>query len=289
MSRIFILDAMNLAFRFFHTPGGGAKPETALRSASGELTGITYGFARLLRNIYSRERPTHIVVALDSPLSRRREMYDLYKSNRNGRPDYLEGQLPLVLQFLRTIGIQTVQVDGEEADDVAGSIAVAAEKAGMTAAIVSGDKDFLQLVGGNIFVFCNSSKDPTYYLQGTDAAKARFGVTPDKVVDMLAIMGDTSDCIPGVKGIGEKGALKLIEQFGSLEAIYERLGEVKSDSVRKKLEDSGYMAFLSKKLATINTNVAGMAEMLDSFRIEANPLNTEAARAFLARLDIKSI
>lgn len=286
--KLFVLDAMNLAYRFFHTPGGGCVPETALKSDSGELTGIVYGVARLIQSIYYKEFPTHMAVALDSPKSTRRDLYPEYKQNRNERPSALNSQIPLLLEFLEAIGVPSIQVEGEEADDVAGSLAVMAREANMQAMIVSGDKDFLQLVGNGVYVYTHNPKTNSYSVQAEAESLRRFGVAPEKVIDVLALMGDTADNVPGVKGIGPKGAVKLIEQFGSIFGVYERLDEI-GGALRQKLEASREMAFVSYNLVTIKTNILPKEGLLDKLRLNGDPLASPSARAMLERLSIKSL
>jgi DNA polymerase-1 len=250
MKRLFLLDGTALAYRsHFALTGSG------LTTADGEPTGATYGFTMTLRRILEQEAPDLIAIALDPPgPTFRHERFAEYKATREKAPVEMVGQLPWIREMIEAYGIPLFEVPGYEADDVIGTLARQGEAAGLEVFIVTGDKDFMQLVSEQVKLYNVFRRDEDVVIQGLEEVREKFGTTPDHVVDVLAIMGDSSDNVPGVKGIGEKGALKLIGEFGSVAGLLERIEEVKGKQ-KDKLEADEANLLLSRELVTIDCAV----------------------------------
>lgn len=197
-----------------------------------------------------------------------KEMYDDYKANRSEMPDELAQQIPYIKKLGEYLGIPALEIAPYEADDIIGTLVKWGRGQGFEVQIISGDKDFSQLIEDHVYLY-DTMKGVRYDAKGVFE---KWGVRPDQFIDFQAIVGDSSDNIPGVKGIGEKGAAKLLEQFKSLEDIYENIEQVSGKSIKEKLEAHKDMAFLSKKLVTISTDVPVPAETefykLQSFKMD---------------------
>src|SRR5436853_380223 len=216
--RLFLIDGSSQMYRAFHAPIRTAEGGF-LRNAQGRPTNAVYIFVTMLRKLLNEQRPQYIAASFDLPgRTFRDDMVADYKANRAPMPDELAQQIPMVHAACEALGVPILTSERYEADDVIGTLAVKARDAGQEVAIVTGDKDFFQLVGDGIKVF-NPRDEGTWY--DADGVKEKFGVPPDLVVDVLALMGDTIDNIKGVPGIGEKGARELIVQYGSLDALSE--------------------------------------------------------------------
>jgi DNA polymerase-1 len=225
-----------------------------MSTSKGQPTNAVYGFARILLKILREQQPTHIVMAFDAGGGTfRDEMYAEYKATRQETPEDLRSQLPLMTALVEAFDIPVLRVPGVEADDVIGTLARRAEDAGMDAVIVSGDKDLLQLVSERVCVYDPSKGDAGIWYTPAEV-RERFGVEPERVIDVLALMGDASDNVPGIRGIGEKTATKLLETYGSLDDLYRHVDEVKGKVHERLIDDKG-MAYLSRKLVTIATDV----------------------------------
>ena len=259
MPRLFLLDGTALAYRAHF-----ALVRSGLSTPEGLPCGATYGFALTLRRILETEKPDLIAVAFDPPGDTfRHARYADYKATRQKAPPEMVAQLEWMRELVRGHGITLFEVPGYEADDVIGTLAMQAAAAGFDVLIVTGDKDFMQLIGPRIKLYNVFKSDTGVTIEDESAVRARFGTTPDRVVDVLAIMGDSSDNVPGVKGIGEKGAIKLIAEFGSVEGLIARLDEVKGKA-REHIERDLDMLRLSRELVTIDTHVPlepGFAEL----------------------------
>ena len=250
MSRVFLLDGTALAYRAHF-----AMFRSGLTNAEGRPTGATYGFTTTLRRILETESPEYIAVAFDPPgPTFRHKEFKEYKATREKMPEDLVGQLDDMREVVRAHGIPIFEVPGYEADDVLGTLTRQAEAAGKEVMIVTGDKDLMQLVGESTKLYNVFKPKVDLVIQGLEEVEEKFGTTPDHVIDVLAIMGDSSDNIPGVKGIGEKGATKLIQEFGSVEGLLERIEEVKGKT-KEKLETDRDNLLLSLDLVTIRTDV----------------------------------
>jgi DNA polymerase-1 len=250
MPRLFLLDGTALAYRAHF-----AMAASGLRAPDGTPTGATYGFALTLRRILEQESPERIAVAFDPPgPTFRHAKYEPYKATRQKAPEEMVAQFPLLKEIVLAHGVPLYEVAGFEADDVIGTLAVQGAAAGYDVLIVTGDKDFMQLVGPRIRLYNVFKKGEELVIEAEEAVREKFGTTPDRVVEVLAIMGDSSDNVPGVHGIGEKGAIKLIGEFGSVAGVLERLGEVKGRA-RELVERDREQLLLSRDLVTIRTDV----------------------------------
>ena len=242
---LFIIDGSNNVYRSYFAIRG-------LTNSAGLATNAVYGFTQTLKKLLNDHKPDAIAVAFDIGSSKtRHEAFADYKKDRRPMPDDLSVQLPFVNEVLEGFHIPVIGVEDWEADDLIGSLACKARDSGYDVVIATSDKDFFQLVGDGIRLF-HTGREVMYDAKG--AAEA-FGLPPEKVVDVMAIWGDAIDNIPGVPGIGEKGAKSLIQQFGSLEGVYEHLDQVKP-AQRKKLEEHRDKAFLSRDLARIKCDLA---------------------------------
>jgi DNA polymerase-1 len=250
MPRIFLLDGTALAYRSHF-----ALARSGLATPDGTPTGATYGFTMTLRKILETEKPDLIAVAFDPPGDTfRHKRYGEYKATRQKMPDELVSQLGFLREVVRAHGIPIFEVPGYEADDVIGTLACQAASKDWDVLIVTGDKDFMQLVGDRVKLYNVFKTGVDLVIEGHEAVKEKFGTTPDRVVEVLAIMGDSSDNIPGVHGIGEKGAIKLIEQFGTVDALLKRVSEVKGKA-REYIERDRDQLLMSLELVQIERKV----------------------------------
>ncbi len=244
-SRLFLIDGSNQMYRAYH-----ALPP--MTNASGQVTHAVYGFVTMLTKLIADHKPEFIAASFDlAGPTFRRDLAADYKATRSPMPTDLIDQVPLVHQACRALGVPILTTDRYEADDVMGTLARQAAARGFEVALVTGDKDFFQLVGGPIKVY--NPRDPgTWY--DAEGVKQKFGVPPEQVIDVLALMGDTSDNVKGVPGIGEKGARDLITAFGSLEGLLARAGEVQQKRYREALLAHAEDARQSQALVTIHTD-----------------------------------
>ena len=250
MSRLFLLDGTALAYRSHY-----ALSRSGLTDADGNPTGATYGFTTTLRRIVETEQPDLIAVALDARgKTFRHERFADYKATRERAPEEMIAQLDNIREVVRAHGIPLFEIPGYEADDVIGTLAKRGEEAGHEVLIVTGDKDLMQLVSERVKLYNVFKQGVDLVIQGPDAVREKFGTGPEHMIDVLAIMGDTSDNIPGVKGVGEKGAIKLISEFHSVPELLERIEEVKGKT-KEKLEASRDDLLLSLELVKIDTDV----------------------------------
>lgn len=272
---IYIVDVSSMFFRAFYA----IRP---LTSTKGVPVNAVYGFISMIVKLLKDKKPDHLVFCYDrKEPSFRKSLYDDYKANRSEMPEDLQVQMPYLKQVAELFGITALEVENYEADDLIATIAQQAEKNHYDAYIVSGDKDFSQVVTDHIFIY-DTMKDIIY---DPKLVKEKHGVTPEQFLDFQAITGDSVDNIPGVAGIGPKGAQKLIEQFGSLENIYENIDKIESKSIKEKLIQSKDRAFLSKKLARIVTDVKLPTTLKD---YELKPFQKEQMREFFKELNFKS-
>ncbi len=250
MPRLFLLDGTALAYRAHF-----ALQRSGLSTPEGKPSGATYGFTMTLRKILETEKPEGIAVAFDPPGDTfRHKRYAQYKATREKMADELVVQLDWLRDVVRAHGIPIFEVRGYEADDVIGTLALQGAQAGWDVFIVSGDKDMMQLVGPRVKLYNVFKPGVDLVIEAEEAVKEKFGTTPDHVIDVLAIMGDASDNVPGVRGIGEKGAIKLIEEFTSVENLIANLDKVKG-KVQEKLRESLDDLKLSLELVTIRHDV----------------------------------
>ncbi len=246
--KLFLIDGSAQVYRAHF-----AFSKVSLRTKSGEPTSAIYGFLLMLFALLKREEPTHLAIAFDCPEPTfRHKLYKEYKATREKMPDELVAQLPKLKEILQVMDLPVLEKPGWEADDILGTLAKTAHGEGFEVFLVSGDKDFQQLVTDGISLY-TPKKDDAQIVDVAGVEK-NFGVPPEKVCDVLGLMGDTSDNVPGVGGIGPKTASELIRTYGSLEAALEKADEVSKPSVRKALQRDKAQALLSKILVTIDTN-----------------------------------
>ena len=220
-----------------------------LTTSKGEPTNALYGFLNILLKHIEEEKPDKICVAFDlKSKTFRHDMYDGYKATRHGMPDELAAQLPEAKKLLDVMNIPRIEKEGLEADDIIGILSHTCTKNGDACIIVTGDRDSLQLVNDNVTVKLATTKQDIVYNE--PEIKEKYGLTPQQLIDLKALMGDSSDNIPGVKGIGEKTAIKLLQEYGSLDGVYENADNIKG-AIGEKIRNDKENAYLSKKLGTI--------------------------------------
>lgn len=246
--RLFLIDGMAFAFRAYFAI------RTSLTDGEGNPTNALYGFTRVLLKLIRDHEPSHLAVVFDAPGKNfRDDLYGEYKATRRETPPDLKVQFPMMHELVRALNIPLLVVPGVEADDVIGTLARQAEAAGMEAVIVTGDKDLQQIVSPNIKVYDPSKGDGGVWYDEA-AVRERFGVGPENVVDALALIGDSADNVPGVKGIGDKTAKTLMEKYGSLDGLYAHINELKGKQKENLIADRE-QAYFSRELVTIKTDV----------------------------------
>jgi DNA polymerase-1 len=251
--RLYLIDGYALIYRAFF-----AMISRPLVSSRGENTSAAWGVARFLLKIVEQHEPDYLGVVFDAGSSDRHLVYPEYKATREKMPDELAASLPRVRALVEAFRIPVLELQGYEADDVIGTLAGKAHDAGLETVIVSGDKDFYQLIRDHVCLLNPGRGGPTAVEEewvDLRNAHERLGVVPERVVDYLGLIGDTSDNVPGVKGIGPKTAIQLIEEFGPIEEILARVGEIKAKRAREALEQHREDALLSKRLVTIHTDL----------------------------------
>ena len=244
-----VIDGNHLIHRAFHAI------QAPLRTSSGEQTNAIFGFASMVLNIIETEQPDYIVLTFDEHAPTfRHEKHEAYKATRVKAPDELYAQIPRIREMINRFKIPVFSMEGFEADDMMGTLAKKAEKEGMTTHLITGDMDMLQLVGPKVHVIFphKGYKEPLDF----DAEKVRekYGVTPHQIADYKALVGDVSDNIKGVEGIGPKGASELLTKYKTLDGIYEHLDEL-TETTRKKLAAYKEAAYFAKSLTEIVTDV----------------------------------
>lgn len=227
-----------------------------LRNKAGEITSATFGILQTLLPVLEQRRPDRVAVVFDTaaPTFRHRQ-YAEYKAHRPPMPEELAGQIPRVREALRLLGLPVVEQEGVEADDLIGALAKEAERDGAAAWIVTSDKDFYQLVSERILLLAPRGRGADLAVVDRAGVRERFGVEPEGMIDLLALMGDASDNVPGVPGVGEKTAAQLIQKFRTMDALYASLESVERASLREKLRQNEDRARLSRTLATIRADI----------------------------------
>ena len=250
MKKVILIDGNNILFRsYFATAYKG----TILRNSKGFPTNALYGFINMINKIIKEENPSYIMVAFDKGKTFRHEKYKDYKAGRDATPEDLKLQFPAAKRLCVALGIKYFEIDNYEADDIIGTFAKEIDQNDdFIATIVSSDKDLLQLISDDVTVKLLKASD--YIMMDEDEFKNTYGIEPIKMIDLKALMGDASDNIPGVKGVGEKTALTLLKKYKSLEGVYEHLPEIKG-ALKEKLVNDKENAFFSKELATIYKDV----------------------------------
>ena len=250
MKKAVLIDGNNLLFRSFYAT---AYSGSILRNSKGFPTNALFGFINMLNKIIKEENPSYMMIAFDKGKTFRHEKYKNYKEGRSETPKELKDQFPVAKKLAAAMGIKCFEIDNYEADDIIGTFAKEVDKnEDFIATIISSDKDLLQLISDDCCVKLLKSND--YIMMNKETFFSTYGITPEKMVDLKALMGDSSDNIPGVKGIGEKTALSLLQKYGSLNGIYENIEDVKG-TTKEKLENDKDNAYFSYELATIYKDV----------------------------------
>ncbi len=265
--RFFIIDGYALLFRAHF-----ALIRNPLITSYGLHTSALFGFINQIFKLIRNEDPEYLACAFDSKgKTFRHEIYEDYKANRPEMPEELQLQLPHLWEILEVMNLPVLKKGGVEADDIIGTLAIQAEKDGLDTYIVSGDKDFMQLMNENIFLYAPGTKrSPEPVVYDSSKVEEKWGVPPKKIIDLLGLMGDSSDNVPGVAGVGEKTAVKLINQFGSLEGALENADKVANKRARNGLIEGVENAKMSKELVTILLDVELTCNIEDFIRKEMN-------------------
>ena len=249
--RLFLIDGSALAYRSHF-----AMIKNRLTTSKGFPTGATYAFINSLFKILNEESPEYIGIVFDAPEKTfRHELFEAYKATREAMPDELVEQLPVMFELVKSLGIPVIVKPGYEADDVIGTLALKASKMGLKVYMVTGDKDLMQLVNEDILMYKPGVGQKETEIIDVGEVIEKWGVRPEQIPDLLGLAGDSVDNIPGVKGIGPKRAASLINEFGSLEKIFENLDKVSNEKLRNLLKDGKESAFTSKELAVIRVDV----------------------------------
>ena len=278
--RMVIIDGNSLVNRAYY-----ALPP--FRTRQGLPTNAVYGFLTMLFKILDEYRPEYISVAFDrKEATFRHTEYAEYKAQRKGMPDELAAQMPVLKDVLDVLGINRLEAAGFEADDIIGTLSRYGENQGIDVFIVTGDRDALQLISSGVKVIYTKRGVSDFQLYDIDGVEERYGLSPDKLVDMKGLMGDKSDNIPGVPGVGEKTALKLLHQFGSLEAVLEGLSHMPEGKLKENLSQNVQQALLSKKLAAIHRDIP---VVIDTGECKRPAPNAENVMKKLSELEFNSL
>ena len=279
--RLFLLDGHSLSYRaFFALP-------PSLATTSGQVTNAVYGFTSMLIKLLAEERPDLIAVAFDvGRPTVRLDKYAEYKAGRPETPDEFRQQLGLIVEVLETLRIPVIGIEGHEADDAIATLALRALERGIEVVIVTADRDFFQLVRPGLTVMFNVKGISDIRRYDVEAVTERFGLPPEKYLDYVALKGDASDNIPGVPGVGEKTATKLVQDFGSVEELLRRTDELKKGKLKESIEAAGDQLALNKELAELNTEVDVDLEPDDAVMGE---WDVEAVRRLFTSLEFRTL
>lgn len=275
--RLFLIDGNSFCYRAYYA----IRP---LANSKGQPTNAVYGFLTMLNKIIKDNSPDMLAVAFDmkGPTFRHKKFED-YKAHRKPMPDELASQMPYIKSLVRAHNIPLYELEGYEADDVLATLAKKAEARGIETFIVTGDKDALQLVNPHIKIFSTHKEGLIY---DAKMVKEAFGVEPKRMVDIMSLMGDASDNIPGVPGIGEKTAIELIGEFGSLDNLLENIDKVKGEARKKTLKENEKLAVMSRELAVLDTDVPIKADFKD---LELKRPDQERLLELFKELEFKSM
>lgn len=281
MDKLFLLDAYALIYRAYY-----AFIKSPRINSKGFNTSAVLGFVNTLEEVLKKEQPTHIGVAFDpAGPTFRHEAYEQYKAQREETPEVIRLSVPIIKDIIRAYRIPILEVPGYEADDVIGTLATEANQKGITTYMMTPDKDYGQLVGGSVYMY-RPKHTGGFEVMGVEEVKAKFDIqSPAQVIDMLGLMGDSSDNIPGCPGVGEKTAQKLIAQYGSIENLLSHSAELKG-ALKTKVETNREMITFSKFLATIKTDVPIALDM-DALKREAP--DEEALRKIFEEMEFRTL
>ncbi|MFT8870830.1 MAG: DNA polymerase I [Sporolactobacillus sp.] len=266
MKKLLLIDGNNVVYRaFFALP--------MLNNHQGRPTNAVYGFTTMLTKVIAEEQPTHLLVAFDAgKMTFRHNVYAEYKGGRQKTPPELSQQFPLVFRMLEAMHVKYYALDQYEADDIVGTLSRQAAQEGFDVTIVTGDRDYLQLVDDRVTVSLIKKGVSDTESYDRDHVYSRYGISPEAFIDLKGLMGDASDNIPGVPGVGEKTAMKLIGQYGSIEAVYAHLDDISAKKLHENLAEHREQALMSKQIATINCKSPLALKAADcAFSIETPP------------------
>ena len=282
MEKLFLLDAYALIYRAYY-----AFIKNPRINSKGFNTSAIMGFVNTLEDVLKKEQPTHIGIAFDpAGPTFRHEAYEQYKAQREETPEVIRLSVPIIKDIIRAYRIPILEVSGYEADDVIGTLATEAGRKGITTYMMTPDKDYGQLVSDNVFMYRPKYGDKEFEVMGIAEVKAKFDIqSPAQVIDMLGLMGDTADNIPGCPGVGEKTAQKLIAQFGSIESLLEHTDQLKG-AIKTKVETNREQILFSKFLATIKTDVP---ISLDMDGLKREEPNKEELKRIFEDLEFRSL
>jgi DNA polymerase-1 len=279
--KLVVIDGKSVFYRGYY-----AMPNLATKD--GTPTGGVFGFATMALEVLRKLKPDYVAVAWDKPktnIRRRLELYPAYKAGRKPAPADFYEQMPILHELLEAFGWPLYELDDYEADDIMGTLAVAADKKDIDTLLVTSDMDLLQVVNGHTKVFALKKGLSNIELYSPDSFKAKYGIDVHQFLDLKSLKGDSSDNIPGVPGVGEKTAIQLLQEYKTLDGVYENLGLIK-DSLRRKLEAGKDSAYLSKQLAAIWTDAP---IKLNLEEVDGSKVNPEKIREILQRLEFKSL
>lgn len=281
---LYLIDGHALAYRTYFALTAGA-PNDRLQTASGEPTAGIYGFASVLLRLLEQEKPEYLAVAFDTGKTFRNTLFPGYKATRAKMPDDLRPQIERIRQMVDAFHVPRLEKEGYEADDVLGTIATQAVKEGFGVKIITGDRDLLQLVNDRIVVSLSGSKLSEVKNFSAAEVKETLGVTPEQVIDYKALVGDHSDNIPGVPGVGEKTAVSLLEQYQTLDEIYAHMAEI-APRFATKLMAGKESAYMSKTLATIKIDAPITLNLQDA---KTDHINVPAVEAIFRELEFRTL
>jgi DNA polymerase-1 len=291
--RVFLIDSMSHIFRAFFAPL--ANRAAPLMTTKGQVTQAVYIFTNMLRKLLQDEKPKYIAAIFESKEKTfRHESFADYKANREQMPDDLASQLPYIRRLCEAYNIPMISVPGFEADDVIGTLAVQAANKGLQAVIVSNDKDMCQLVRDPLVVCMRQNsqvvkrKEPVPPIEWCDEAwvEKKFGVPADKLVDLLGLMGDSIDNIPGAPGVGPKGAAQIVQDFGSIDNALAHWEDIKNKRYRESLRDNAELIRKSRELAEIKIDIS---IELDLELLQARPPDRTAAYELFRELEFANL
>jgi DNA polymerase I len=279
MDKLIIIDGNSIANRAFY-----ALP--LLSNSSGLHTNAVYGFTTMLLKLIEEEKPTHFLVAFDAgKITFRHKEYTEYKGGRAKTPPELSEQFPLIKELLKAFQIPQFELTGYEADDIIGTLTKVADEKGEKVLLVSGDKDMLQLASDHVTVAITRKGITEVELYNPEGIKEKYGLTPNQIIDLKGLMGDTSDNIPGIPGVGEKTALKMLHEFGTVEEVLANTASLKG-KMKEKVEEHAQDALMSKELATIFREVPMETEW-STFRYDG--YDGQALSGMFRKLEFKSL
>lgn len=281
-STLYLIDGSAIAYRSYF-----AMLRNRLTTSKGQPTGAVYAFVNSLIKIINEEKPDYIGIVFDAPEKTfRHKIYEEYKATREAMPEELVSQLPLMFKIIEAMNIPVIIKPGYEADDIIGTLAKKASAKGLKVFIVAGDKDFMQLLNDNIYLYKTSTAKKDIEILSKKDVQEKLGIAPEQVTDYLGLVGDTSDNIPGIKGIGPAKAVPLLKKWGLLEKIIQNANRIENDKIAKMIKEGGEKAFLSKLLATIKTDAPIEVKLED---LKSKKVNEKALIKLFEELEFFSL